>query len=67
MRTPRAIAISEIMRRTRLTEDEVRRYNPALRTQVPAHARCTFRSTSRNSAPTSRSGICRRTPRSRRR
>ena len=38
MRTPRAIAIGEIMRRTRLSEGEVRRYNPALRTQVPAHA-----------------------------
>ena len=38
MRTPRAIAISEIMRRTRLSEDEVRRFNPALRTQVPARA-----------------------------
>jgi len=38
MRTSRAIAISEIMRRTKLSEDEVRRYNPALRTQVPAKA-----------------------------
>ena len=38
MRTPRAIALSEIMRRTKLTQDEVLRYNPALRTQVPARA-----------------------------
>jgi hypothetical protein len=38
MRTPRAIALGEIMRRTKLTQDEVLRYNPALRTQVPARA-----------------------------
>jgi hypothetical protein len=38
MRTSRAIAMSEIVRRTRLSEDEVRRFNPALRTQVPARA-----------------------------
>ncbi len=38
MRTPRAISISEIMRRTRLSEDEVRRFNPALRTMVPSRA-----------------------------
>jgi hypothetical protein len=38
MRTPRAIAMSEIKRRTRLSEDEIRRFNPSLRTQVPARA-----------------------------
>jgi hypothetical protein len=38
MRTSRAIPIGEIVRRTRLSEDEVRRFNPALRTQVPARA-----------------------------
>jgi hypothetical protein len=38
MRTSRTIAISEIIRRTRLSEDDVRRFNPALRTQVPARA-----------------------------
>ena len=38
MRTARPIAIGEIMRRTRLSEDEVRRFNPSLRLQVPARA-----------------------------
>ncbi|MGE4056701.1 MAG: transglycosylase SLT domain-containing protein [Vicinamibacterales bacterium] len=38
MRTPRAIPISEVTRRTRLSEDEVRRFNPALVRQVPAKA-----------------------------
>jgi hypothetical protein len=38
MRPTRSIAIGEIMRRTRLSESEVRRFNPALRTQVPARA-----------------------------
>ena len=38
MRTPRAIAIADITRRTTLSVDEVRRYNPALRTRVPAGA-----------------------------
>jgi len=38
MRTPRAIAMSEITRRTKLPVDEVRRFNPALRTRVPANA-----------------------------
>jgi hypothetical protein len=38
MRTPRAIPMTEITRRTKLPVDEVRRYNPALRTRVPAGA-----------------------------
>jgi hypothetical protein len=38
MRTPRAIPLAEIMRRTGLPEDEVRRFNPALLKQVPARA-----------------------------
>lgn len=38
MRTPRAIPLAEIMRRTRLPDDEVRRFNPALLKQVPARA-----------------------------
>jgi hypothetical protein len=38
MRTTRAIPLSEITRRTRLSADEVRRYNPALIKQVPARA-----------------------------
>lgn len=38
MRTPRAIAMSEITRRTKLSVDEAQRYNPALRTRVPAGA-----------------------------
>ncbi|MBI3049173.1 MAG: hypothetical protein HYY76_12775 [Acidobacteria bacterium] len=38
MRTPRAIPLAEITRRTKLPVDEVRRYNPALRTRVPAGA-----------------------------
>jgi hypothetical protein len=38
MRTRRAIPISEITRRTGLSADEVRRYNPALVNQVPARA-----------------------------
>src|SRR5688572_19615907 len=36
MRTPRAISLAEIMRRTRLPADEVRRFNPALNERVPA-------------------------------
>jgi len=36
MRTRRAIPLSEITRRTRLSADEVRRFNPALLKQVPA-------------------------------
>jgi len=36
MRTARAISMTEIARRTRLSADEIRRYNPALRNQVPA-------------------------------
>lgn len=35
MRTPRAIPIGEITRRTKLTTAEVQRYNPALLRQVP--------------------------------
>jgi hypothetical protein len=38
MRTTRAIPIAEITRRTRLTEDEVRRFNPALVRSVPSNA-----------------------------
>jgi hypothetical protein len=38
MRTPRAIAMAEITRRTKLSEDEVRRFNPSLRLRVPAGA-----------------------------
>ena len=38
MRAPRAIALSEVTRRTRLSVDEVQRFNPALRTRVPAGA-----------------------------
>jgi len=38
MRTSRAIPLSEITRRTRLSADEVRRYNPALVKKVPAGA-----------------------------
>jgi hypothetical protein len=38
MRTTRAIPLAEITRRTRLTPDEVRRFNPALIKSVPARA-----------------------------
>jgi hypothetical protein len=38
MRTTRAISLSEITRRTDLSSDEVRRFNPALVRQVPAGA-----------------------------
>jgi hypothetical protein len=38
MRTRRAIPLAEVTRRTRLSVDEVRRFNPALRRQVPARA-----------------------------
>jgi hypothetical protein len=38
MRAPRAIPLAEIMRRTRLPADEVRRFNPALGERVPAQA-----------------------------
>ena len=38
MRAPRAIPIAEITRRTRLSTDEVRRFNPALLRRVPAGA-----------------------------
>jgi hypothetical protein len=36
MRTPRAISLAEIMTRTRLSADEVRRFNPALAARIPA-------------------------------
>ncbi len=36
MRTPRAISLAEIMTRTGLSADEVRRFNPALVARVPA-------------------------------
>jgi hypothetical protein len=36
MRVPRAIRLADIVRRTRLSADEVRRFNPALVKQVPA-------------------------------
>ncbi len=38
MRTPRAIPLAEITRRTGLSTDDVRRFNPALLRQVPARA-----------------------------
>ncbi len=38
MRTPRAIALTEITKRTGLSADDVRRFNPALLKQVPARA-----------------------------
>jgi hypothetical protein len=38
MRTPRAISLAEITSRTRLSADEVRRFNPALVDRVPAQA-----------------------------
>lgn len=38
MRTSRAISLAEIVKATRLSADEVRRFNPALSTQVPARA-----------------------------
>jgi hypothetical protein len=38
MRAPRAIALAEIIQRTRLPADEVRRFNPALVDRVPAQA-----------------------------
>ena len=38
MRTPRPIALAEIIERTGLSADEVRRFNPALVERVPAHA-----------------------------
>jgi hypothetical protein len=38
MRAPRAISLAEIIKRTRLPADEVRRFNPALVDRVPAHA-----------------------------
>jgi hypothetical protein len=38
MRTPRPISLAEIVERTRLSADEVRRFNPALVERVPAHA-----------------------------
>jgi hypothetical protein len=38
MRTPRAISMAEIVRRTGLPVDEVRRFNPALVDRVPAQA-----------------------------
>jgi hypothetical protein len=38
MRTPRAMPLAEVVRRTGLPADEVRRFNPALVKQVPAQA-----------------------------
>ena len=38
MRAPRAISLAEIIERTRLRADEVRRFNPALVERVPAQA-----------------------------
>jgi hypothetical protein len=38
MRTPRAISLAEIVRRTGLPADDVRRFNPALVERVPAQA-----------------------------
>jgi hypothetical protein len=38
MRTPRALSLAEIVERTHLSVDEVRRFNPALVERVPAEA-----------------------------
>jgi hypothetical protein len=38
MRTPRALALADIVRRTKLPADEIRRFNPALAKRVPANA-----------------------------
>ena len=38
MRTRRAISLDEILRRTQLSTDEVRRFNPALTDRVPANS-----------------------------
>jgi hypothetical protein len=38
MRLPRATTLSDIVRQTRLSADQVRRFNPALVKRVPAHA-----------------------------
>ena len=38
MRTPRALTIAEISRVTRLSADEIRRFNPALTRTVPARS-----------------------------
>jgi hypothetical protein len=38
MRVPRATTFSEIVTHTRLSPDEIRRFNPALVRRVPAHA-----------------------------
>jgi hypothetical protein len=38
MRTPRAVSLTEIVKRTGLVADEVRRFNPALADRVPAGA-----------------------------
>jgi hypothetical protein len=37
MRVPRAVTLSEIVKQTRLSADEIRRYNPALVKRVPAN------------------------------
>ena len=38
MRTPRAISLAEIVKRTGLSVDEVRRYNPAIVDRIPARS-----------------------------
>lgn len=38
MRTPRAFSIAQIMQRTKLSRDEIQRFNPALVRRVPAGA-----------------------------
>ena len=38
MRTPRALTLSDIARETKLSADEIRRYNPALVKRVPANS-----------------------------
>ncbi|HET9193023.1 MAG TPA: hypothetical protein VFO21_09100 [Vicinamibacterales bacterium] len=38
MRLPRSMTLTEIVRQTRLSADEIRRFNPALLKRVPAHA-----------------------------
>ena len=38
MRLPRAMTLTDVVRQTRLSADEIRRFNPALLKRVPAHA-----------------------------
>jgi hypothetical protein len=56
MRTPRAIPLAEIVTRTGLSADEVRRFNPALVDRVPAQSALYLPPSSATSAPISRPG-----------